>query len=130
MDNVFTNIISNAVKYSGESKFVQVTGSKADGYAVLRVRDHGIGIPKDELPKIFQRFFRASTSTGIPGTGIGLNLVKSLVDMHYGKVKLDSVEGEWTEFSIHLPLESPLETGVLLEEGKDYDTSSEEQSVA
>ena len=130
MDNVFTNIISNAVKYSGESKSVQITGSTADGYAVLKVRDHGIGIPKDELPKIFQRFFRASTSTGIPGTGIGLNLVKSLVDMHYGKVKLDSVEGEWTEFSIYMPLESPLETGVLLEGGTGYDASDDEQSVA
>ena len=130
MDNVFSNIVSNAVKYSGESKFVQITGTRKDGYAILNVRDHGIGIPKDELPKIFQRFFRASTSTGIPGTGIGLNLVKSLVDMHYGKVTLDSVEGEWTEFSIYLPLESPLETGVILEEGKDYDHDDDEQSVA
>ncbi len=116
MDNVFTNVISNAVKYSGENKYVSVQGTTEGNYAVLRVRDSGIGIPKDELPKIFQRFFRASTSTGIPGTGIGLNLVKSLVDMHYGKVELDSVEGEWTEFTIRLPLQSPLETGVMMSE--------------
>ncbi len=116
MDNVFTNVISNAVKYSGENKYVCVTGSTEGNYAVLRVRDTGIGIPQGELPKIFQRFFRASTSTGIPGTGIGLNLVKSLVDMHHGKVELDSVEGEWTEFTIRLPLQSPLETGVMMSE--------------
>ncbi|MDF1678990.1 PAS domain-containing sensor histidine kinase [Ponticaulis sp.] len=116
MDNVFTNVISNAVKYSGENKHVSVLGTTEGNYAVLRVRDSGIGIPKDELPKIFQRFFRASTSTGIPGTGIGLNLVKSLVDMHHGKVELDSVEGEWTEFTIRLPLQSPLETGVMMSE--------------
>lgn len=116
MDNVFTNVISNAVKYSGENKHVSVLGTTEGHYAVLRVRDSGIGIPKEELPKIFQRFFRASTSTGIPGTGIGLNLVKSLVDMHHGKVELDSVEGEWTEFTIRLPLQSPLETGVMMSE--------------
>ena len=104
------------MKYSGENKHVSVLGTTEGHYAVLRVRDSGIGIPKDELPKIFQRFFRASTSTGIPGTGIGLNLVKSLVDMHYGKVELDSVEGEWTEFTIRLPLQSPLETGVMMSE--------------
>ena len=119
MDNVFTNLLSNAVKYSGENKRVTITGTQAEGQAVLRVRDHGIGIPKDELPKIFTRFFRASTSTGIPGTGIGLNLVKSLVDMHYGEIELDSVEGEWTEFTVRLPLVSPLETGDLPEDDLD-----------
>ena len=129
MDNVFTNIVSNAVKYSGESKFVDVRGDVEGDYAVLRVRDHGVGIPKEELPKIFQRFFRASTSTGIPGTGIGLNLVKSLVEMHYGRVELDSVEGEWTEFSVFLPIESPLETGVLLASSS-TEAESEQQSFA
>ncbi|MAK60331.1 MAG: hypothetical protein CMK09_05085 [Ponticaulis sp.] len=130
MDNVFTNIISNAVKYSGESKYVKVTGTEEGDYAVLKVRDHGVGIPKTELPKIFQRFFRASTSTGIPGTGIGLNLVKSLVDMHYGTVELDSVEGEWTEFTVRLPLESPLETGVLLDSSEREGASDDYSSVA
>jgi len=129
MDNVFTNIVSNAVKYSGESKFVDVRGDVEGDYAVLRVRDHGVGIPKEELPKIFQRFFRASTSTGIPGTGIGLNLVKSLVEMHYGRVELDSVEGEWTEFSVFLPIESPLETGVLVASSS-TEAESEQQSFA
>ena len=108
LDNVFTNVVSNGVKYSGEKKQVRVTGCVEENYAIVRVRDTGIGIPKDELPKIFQRFFRATTSTGIPGTGIGLNLVKSLVEMHYGIVEIDSEEGEWTEFTIRLPIESPL----------------------
>lgn len=112
MDNVVTNLMSNAVKYSGDSQFVRVTGSQDDTHAIIAVRDHGIGIPADELPKIFQRFFRASTSTGIPGTGIGLNLVKSLIDMHHGEVTLDSVEGEWTEFTVRLPIKSPLETDI------------------
>ncbi len=109
LDNVVTNVVSNAVKYSGENKQVKITGFEENGYAVICVRDSGIGIPKEEMPKLFQRFFRASTSTGIPGTGIGLNLVKSLVEMHYGSIEIDSEVGEWTEVTIKLPLESPLE---------------------
>lgn len=130
MDNIFTNIISNAVKYSGESKYVKVTGTKEGACAVMKVRDHGVGIPKSELPKIFQRFFRATTSTGIPGTGIGLNLVKSLVDMHYGKVELDSEEGEWTEFTVRLPIDSPLETGVVQSDLEDDGAADDISSVA
>ena len=131
MDNIFTNIVSNAVKYSGESKYVRVTGATEDDFAVLHVRDHGIGIPKEEISKIFQRFFRASTSTGIPGTGIGLNLVKSLVEMHYGSVEIESEVGEWTEFTIRLPIESPLETGVISSDARESDaTEAENQSAA
>ena len=126
MDNVFTNVVSNAVKYSGDKQYVQVTGRTEKNQAVLRVRDHGVGIPKEELPKIFQRFFRASTSTGIPGTGIGLNLVKSLVEMHYGSVELDSAEGEWTEFTVRLPIDSPLETGVIDNEHDDDGPNEED----
>ncbi len=109
MDNVYTNLLSNAVKYSPENPVVNVRGWTEDGMACLAVRDHGVGIPKDELPKIFERFFRASTSTGISGTGIGLNLVKNLVDMHHGRVTLDSVENEWTEIAVYLPIDSPLQ---------------------
>ena len=130
MDNVFSNVVSNAVKYSGERKEVFVNGSTDGGWAVVKVRDTGIGIPKDELPKIFQRFFRASTSTGIPGTGIGLNLVKSLVEMHHGRVELDSEEGEWTEFTIKLPLESPLETGVIQTAADMDETSDADRGAA
>lgn len=119
LDNVFTNIVSNAVKYAGDSKKVEIIGGEECGYAVLHVRDHGIGIPEDELNKIFQRFFRASTSTGIPGTGIGLNLVKSLVEMHYGEVDIKSEVGEWTEVTVRLPLESPLKDQKNIPDGED-----------
>lgn len=110
LDNVFTNLLSNAVKYSPDKPDVYVKGWIEGPNAMLKVRDSGVGIPKEELPKIFQRFFRAKTADGISGTGIGLNLVKSLVDMHWGKATIDSKEGEWTEITIALPLESPLET--------------------
>lgn len=129
LDNVFTNVLSNAVKYSGDSRRVIVTGEQDGTYAIIRMKDFGIGIPEGEISKIFQRFFRASTSTGIPGTGIGLNLVKSLVEMHYGEVCLESEEGAWTEVTISLPLESPLE-GQQHIPGSDHDVGAIGRDVA
>ena len=78
----------------------------ADGFEIA-VRDFGVGIPEDEVPKLFQRFFRASTSTGIQGTGIGLNLVKSLVEMHDGTMEFTSIEGEGSTFTVKLPNRQP-----------------------
>ena len=71
--------------------------------AAISVRDHGVGIPQEELPKLFERFFRASTSTGIPGTGIGLNLVRELVRMHGGSLAVESTESVGSTFTVHLP---------------------------
>ena len=69
----------------------------------IDVRDFGVGIPEDELPKISQRFFRASTSSGIQGTGIGLNLVKSFIAMHSGVMEISSQKGEGSTFTVKLP---------------------------
>ncbi len=105
---VATNLLSNAVKYSPDNKLIHVSGTVADGHAVIAVRDHGVGIPEQEIPKLFTRFFRASTATNIGGTGIGLHLAKSLVEMHHGSVEVTSVEGEGSTFIIRLPLELPM----------------------
>lgn len=108
LDNVLTNLVSNAVKYSPATTRVEIQGWVENGNALLSVRDHGVGVPASEMPRLFQRFFRASTSTGIAGTGIGLHLVKSVVEMHGGEVSLSSVEGEGTVVTVSLPIESPL----------------------
>lgn len=101
---VVSNLISNAIKYSPEGERIWVSGSVTEeGRVKIDVRDEGIGIPRDELNKLFQRFFRASTSTGIAGTGIGLHLVKTLVDLHGGEVNVTSTVGVGTVFSIVLP---------------------------
>lgn len=113
LDNVVTNLVSNAVKYSPATAKVEIKGWVENGNALLSVRDHGVGVPAAELPRLFQRFFRASTSTGIAGTGIGLHLVKSVVEMHGGEVSLSSVEGEGTEVTVSLPIESPLHAAPL-----------------
>lgn len=108
LDQVITNLLSNAVKYSGQSRTVDIVASADAEFLSLAVRDYGIGIPAAELPKMFGRFFRASTSTGIPGTGIGLNLVKELLELHGGDIALDSIEGEGSTFTIRLPWRRPI----------------------
>ena len=101
---VISNLISNAIKYSPAGTRVWIDGGVSDdGGMTLSVRDEGVGIPPAEVQSLFERFFRASTSTGIAGTGIGLNMAKALVDMHGGTIDVTSEEGVGTEFSIYLP---------------------------
>lgn len=104
LELVFANLLSNAVKYSPNNPNVSVRAIADDDKVTVKVCDYGVGIPADELPKISERFFRARTSAGIQGTGIGLNLVKMLVDEHSGTMSVDSDEGCWTEFTITLPI--------------------------
>jgi signal transduction histidine kinase len=68
------------------------------------VRDEGIGIDADDLPKMFQRYFRARSSTGIAGTGIGLNLVKQIIELHGGTIKVASNRGSGTTFTLQIPI--------------------------
>lgn len=104
LDQVFTNLLSNAVKYSPDGKNIEVCGGQKDGNAVISVTDHGLGIAKSEQAKIFDRFYRASSSVGIVGTGIGLYLVKEFVSLHSGSVSVDSIEGEGTTITVRIPM--------------------------
>jgi signal transduction histidine kinase len=104
LEQVFTNLLSNAVKYSGESRVIDVTLARTADRVRVDIRDYGIGVPEDEIPNLFTRFYRASTAKGLPGTGIGLNLVKELVDLHDGEVEVTSRVGEGSSFSVSLPL--------------------------
>jgi signal transduction histidine kinase len=105
---VVSNIISNAIKYSPDEGRIWIGGFVDDaGRAVLSVRDEGVGIPLAEQEKLFERFFRASTSTGIAGSGIGLHLAAHLVQMHGGVIDVESAEGEGATFFIRLPVTRP-----------------------
>jgi signal transduction histidine kinase len=99
------NLLDNAVKYSGSSRDIQVGVSRANGSVSIAVRDHGIGIPASEQKAVFQKFVRgaASTSGGIRGTGLGLAMVRHIVEAHAGVVKLESAEGKGSTFTIVLP---------------------------
>lgn len=103
LDRVFTNLISNSVKYSPDNPRIDVRGFIENEHVVITFSDHGVGIPATELPKLFKRYFRASTASGIAGTGIGLSLVKELVEMHDGRVKVESDEGVGSTFTVYLP---------------------------
>lgn len=106
MEKVFSNLLSNAVKYAPNEPKVLVVGRRQADSIYVAVKDSGVGVPKAEIPKLFQRFFRASTSTGIAGTGIGLNLVSQVVELHGGRVEVVSGEGKGSTFIVFLPIQS------------------------
>jgi signal transduction histidine kinase len=105
MDQVLGNLVGNAVKFTTEGE-VRLALRAAGGRAELRVSDTGAGIAADELPLIFDRFFRASSShrSATPGTGLGLTIARSLVEAHGGSLAVESELGRGTTLTISLPL--------------------------
>jgi two-component system sensor histidine kinase BaeS len=108
MNEIATNLLANAMKFTPSGGTVLVeTGpdpQSAGELAVLRVRDTGIGIPADELPRVSERFFRGHNSTGTSGSGIGLTIVSELVRAHHGTMWISSEPDSGTEVTITLPV--------------------------
>ncbi len=104
VEQVVINLLSNAVKYSGESPVIEIKVWIEGARAFCSVRDWGIGIPADELPKIFDRFYRARTASGIAGTGIGLNFAQKIMHLHGGDIQVESYEAGGSLFTFDLPL--------------------------
>ena len=98
------NLLSNAVKFTPKGGTVTLTVDRRDEVAVVEVADTGVGIPADEVGRLFERFFRASTATTEQGTGLGLSIVKSIVDAHGGSISVRSDEGVGTTFVVELPV--------------------------
>ncbi len=104
------NLLTNAMKYSGDNRTIEITATKNPGdknpEVLLTVSDHGLGIASDELPHIFEPFYRGSevTAAQIHGNGLGLSLVKNIIEAHNGKVNVTSVQGKGSVFTIHLPV--------------------------
>jgi len=107
LEQVFTNLISNAAKYSGDSPLVFIEASREGQTILVNVEDYGLGIDEEDIPKMFDRFFRAKTSVGIAGTGIGLSVVKQLVELHGGAVSVRSTKGKGSVFTVRLPIFRP-----------------------
>lgn len=101
---MMANLLSNAVKYSPGKDRVDVRAARHGREVVISVQDYGVGIPEKELPKIASKYFRASTSSGIPGTGLGLSLVRRFVDLHGGQFDITSQEGAGTTVTVRLPI--------------------------
>ncbi|MGI5399455.1 ATP-binding protein [Streptomyces sp. CA-135486] len=112
LDRVLMNLLSNAVKFTPGGGHVRVEAAADDGHAVLSVSDSGIGIPEKERKQLFSRFFRASNAVdaAIPGTGLGLTIVNTIVTNHGGTTEVRSQEGEGTTVTARLPLVAAEET--------------------
>ncbi|MBL4789660.1 MAG: PAS domain-containing sensor histidine kinase [Kordiimonadaceae bacterium] len=102
--HIIENLLSNAVKYSPDADLIEIRGWEAGGSAIVSFRDFGVGVESNEVSRLFDQYFRASTSHGIAGTGIGLNLVKKLLELQGGYVLVESEVGEGTTFTISLPI--------------------------
>ena len=101
-----TNLIDNAIKFSGEIKKVIVSSFAENQYLVISVKDFGVGIKKEEIDKVFERFYRGGDelTRTVKGSGLGLTLVKQIVEVHHGNVHVESEPGRGSTFSIRLPL--------------------------
>lgn len=107
ISQVITNLLSNAVKYAPRAPDIHIRGWEEEGFVFLSVKDEGVGIDAEDVPKLFQPYFRARTSTGIAGTGIGLSLVKQIVTLHDGDIFVESQRGKGTIFTLVLPVKGP-----------------------
>lgn len=101
---IFSNLISNGVKYSPPGSRVGLAVKRKGRRACIKITDQGIGIPEQDLPRLFEPFHRAANVGAIPGTGLGLNIVRHAVHLHGGTVNLQSVVGKGTTFQVELPL--------------------------
>ena len=104
LEQVAANLIDNAVKYTPAGGRVEVSIGREDGRALLRVRDTGVGVPADELPRIWDRLFRGDRSRAERGLGLGLSLVKAIVEAHGGTVDVESEPGRGSALTVALPL--------------------------
>ena len=112
LGEVLSNLIDNAIKYSKESVEIHITTEESERYTILKVRDNGLGISEADQKIIFQKYERAAAAkrsrrNGASGFGLGLNFVDQVIKAHEGRIFVNSTEGEFTEFTIYLPLETP-----------------------
>lgn len=107
MAQVVANLLSNAIKYSPQGGLVEVAGERAAGDVRIRVRDHGLGIPEEEQPRIFTKFFRGgAAASGIAGSGLGLAISREIVEAHGGGIGFTSTPGAGSTFWLELPADT------------------------
>jgi len=105
LEQVFTNLLSNAIKYSPDAKAVEIDLSTSPETVTISIHDHGLGIPREQCDKVFERFYRATgpKQRAIPGLGMGLYIVAEIVKRHGGTIMVDSEVGKGSTFTVTLP---------------------------
>jgi len=116
LQQVFINLLGNAVKFSPAGETITVWAVPSEGGVLVQVSDNGIGIPTEDLPHLFDRFFRATNATRneIPGSGVGLYIVKSVVEALGGKISVNSVLDKGTTFVAWLPFATEIPEKLLV----------------
>jgi len=99
----FSNLLSNAIKYSPDSGRIKIDTTIEYGQIAVTIEDRGVGIPEKDIGRLFEQYFRGSNVSGIVGTGVGLYLVKTVLDLHHGDITVESEEGKGSRFTVRLP---------------------------
>jgi len=114
--NLISNLIDNAIKYSQEKLVIRIQTHRSGKHLVIRIEDNGIGMAKETQRRIFEKFYRAHTGNlhNVKGFGLGLSYVKSVIDAHHGRIKVDSTVGKGTVFILEIPLIRQQETAIAI----------------
>ena len=103
ISQAIANLLDNAIKYTPEGHQIYIEASRKDGEVIIAVKDTGLGIPEEDLPRIWDRLCRCDHSRSEKGLGLGLSLVKAVISAHRGRVEVASEPGKGSTFTIHLP---------------------------
>jgi two-component system phosphate regulon sensor histidine kinase PhoR len=106
LERAVSNLIDNAIKYSPRGGQIEVSAKRSAGYIQIEIADNGIGIPAQDLPRIFERFYRVdrSRSREMGGTGLGLSIVKHVAQAHRGMIEVSSTLGQGSTFRMRIPI--------------------------